>query len=284
MDGIIDKFIGSYTKSNQRRVKKTVEEIKEKASEYLDKDDSFFARKTEEFKRRLQSGEPKVNIIVDALAVCYAAIHKSFGYDPYDVQLEAAVAMQGEIKNGDYLGNIVAEMKTGEGKTLVQILTAYFNALDGRSVHIVSSNDYLAGRDFEQNRKVFELLGLSVGLVQSTTPLETKKEAYSKNIMFSTVKNIAFDYLRDNTTKKIGNRVMPMEHPFGHIVIDEVDSTLIDEATTPIILSPSEDSEYKVETDEELYLEKVKFLKSLRDENIGVKDTLTNEEATIYFK
>ncbi len=279
MDGVIDKLIGNYTRNNKRRVKKIVEAIKEKSSEYLEKSDSFFARKTEELKRRLQNGESKESVIVDALALCYAAIHKIKGYKPYDVQLEAAVAMQG----AHYQGHVVAEMKTGEGKTLVQILTAYFDALDGKSVHIVSANDYLAGRDFEGNRPVFELLGLSVGLVQAKTPAEEKRESYSKDITFSTIKNIAFDYLRDNTAKKKSDQVI--NRPFGHIVIDEVDSTLIDEATTPIILSPSENSPYKIGTDRKAYMDRVKFLYSLNEDNIGIApNPITFKDATNYFK
>ncbi len=243
MDGIIDKIIGTYTKDNKERVMSIVEAVKVKIPEYLSKDDNYFKEKTEEFKRKLKNGASRESIEVDALALCCAAIYKIQGYFPYDVQIEAATAMQ---------GNVVAEMKTGEGKTLVQILVAYLDSLDGKSVHIVSANDYLCGRDFELNKGVFEFLGLSVGLVQGSTSAEDKQEAYKCDIMFSTLKNIAFDYLRDNIAKDIKKRVGA--NSFGHIVIDEIDSILIDEARTPLILTPEEDSEYKFESESDSYL------------------------------
>ena len=270
MDGIIDKIVGNYTKDNKKRIKSIVEAVKEKIPEYTSKDRSFYKEKTEEFKNRLINGESKESIMVDALALCSAAINEINEYFPYDVQLEAAAAMQ---------GNVVAEMKTGEGKTLVQILTAYLNALDGKSVHIVSANDYLCGRDYELNKDVFELLGLSVGLVQATTNSKDKKEAYSCDIMFSTLKNISFDYLRDNIVKDKKDRVVT--RPFGHIVIDEIDSILIDEAKTPVILSPGEDSEYKLETEKDKYFEAAhKVLYELKGANADTTFTTDQLNAT----
>ena len=276
MNQILDKIIGTYTDDNKKRVISILREIKDKYSSIskLDlKDENYFKEKTFEFKKKIQNGKSKEKVMVEALALCIRAIELKLGMHPFDTQIEAAIAMQ---------GNTVAEMKTGEGKTLVQILSGYLNALDGNGVHICTANDYLAERDFTENSPVFEFLGLSVGLVRNNTNPIKKREAYSSDIVYSTVRNIAFDYLRDNIVKNREDRVITK--PFNYAVIDEVDNTLIDEASTPIILSPDEKStEYVDVRSKDAYMEVTNLLYTKLRGGL-LTEPITPEQATATFK
>ena len=187
--------------------------------------DADFKKKTEEFKERLKNGETLDDILVEAFALAREAASRTINEKAYYVQLLGGIAI--------HYGNI-AEMKTGEGKTLTTILPAYVNSLTGEGVHVVTTNEYLSSRNAEWMKPVYDLLGVSVGVnLRSMSPKE-KKEAYEKDILYSTNNEIGFDYLRDNMVVRMEDRV---QRPLNHCIIDEVDSILIDEARTPLIIS-----------------------------------------------
>jgi preprotein translocase subunit SecA len=187
--------------------------------------------KTEEFKRRLGDGESLDDILPEAFASVREAARRTLGQRHFDVQVMGAVVLH----EGD-----IAEMKTGEGKTLVSTMPAYLNALEGQGVHVVTVNDYLAKRDSEWMGPIFRLLGLSVGLIQSQMAPEQRRPAYAADITYGTNNEFGFDYLRDNMAMRLDNMVQRGHH-YG--IVDEVDSILIDEARTPLIISgPVQDS------------------------------------------
>jgi preprotein translocase subunit SecA len=187
--------------------------------------------KTEEFKRRLRDGESLDDILPEAFASVREAARRTLGQRHFDVQVMGAVVLH----EGD-----IAEMKTGEGKTLVSTMPAYLNALEGQGVHVVTVNDYLAKRDSEWMGPIFRLLGLSVGLIQSQMAPEQRRPAYAADITYGTNNEFGFDYLRDNMAMRLDNMVQRGHH-YG--IVDEVDSILIDEARTPLIISgPVQDS------------------------------------------
>lgn len=229
----------------------------------MTKEEFEFFKLTENFKRRLRNGETVNDIMPEAFALCREATRRRLGMFHYDVQVEAATAMQ---------DNSIVEMKTGEGKSLVQILSAYLNALeatcsldpkDHKSVHVITANEYLAERDWKENSKVFSLLGLSSGYAMSqgmvnknSTLIERKRQSYACDIVFATAPTIAFDYLEDNYTLKAENRYM--KKPLHKAIVDEADDILLDQATKPLILSKSETTEEK--KDEDIYEWAVKFI------------------------
>jgi len=187
--------------------------------------DAGLKAKTDEFKQRLVEEETLDDILPEAFAVVREASKRVLNMRHFDVQIMGGVVLhEGKI----------AEMRTGEGKTLVATLPVYLNALDGKGVHVVTVNDYLAKRDSEWMGQVYEFLGLKVGLLQSDTPLETKREAYRADVTYGTNNEFGFDYLRDNMVTHIDQRVQ-RGHYFA--IVDEVDSILIDEARTPLIIS-----------------------------------------------
>ena len=193
--------------------------------EYRKLKDEDLQAKTEEFKKRLADGETLDDILVEAFATAREASFRVIGQRPFYVQLLGALAL--------HYGNI-AEMKTGEGKTLTCVMPAYLNALTGEGVHIVTVNEYLAGRDAEWMGGIYKFLGLTVGLnVRELTPKQ-KQEQYACDIMYSTNNELGFDYLRDNMVVRSENRV---QRPLNYAIVDEVDSILIDEARTPLIIS-----------------------------------------------
>jgi preprotein translocase subunit SecA len=193
--------------------------------------DEQLRAKTEEFKSRLAEGETLDDILPEAFACVREAARRTLGQRHFDVQIMgAAVLHQGDI----------AEMKTGEGKTLVSTMPAYLNALEGKGVHVVTVNDYLAKRDSEWMGPIFRLLGLSVGLIQSQMAPEQRRPAYASDITYGTNNEFGFDYLRDNMAMRLDHMVQRGHH-YG--IVDEVDSILIDEARTPLIISgPVQDS------------------------------------------
>jgi preprotein translocase subunit SecA len=194
-------------------------------------DDGQLAAKTDEFRKRLADGTVLDDLLIEAFAYVREAARRTLGMRHFDVQLLGGMTL--------HHGKI-AEMRTGEGKTLVATLAAYLNALPGDGVHIVTVNDYLAGRDAAWMRPVYEALGLTVGVIRSGQDPETKRAAYATDITYGTNNEFGFDYLRDNLAFSLENRV---QRGLAYAIVDEVDSILIDEARTPLIISgPSEDS------------------------------------------
>ena len=223
-----------------------IEDLDESMQKLSDKE---LKNKTEEFKDRIKNGETVDDLVVEAFAVAREACSRVIGEKPYYVQLLGALAI--------HFGNI-AEMKTGEGKTLTSVLPAYLNALTGEGVHIITVNEYLADRDSHWMGKIHEFLGLTVGLnLRELSPKE-KQEQYACDILYSTNNEIGFDYLRDNMVIRKEDRV---QRPFNFAIIDEVDSVLIDEARTPLIISGGEMKSAN------LYVDADRFAKSLKEED-----------------
>ena len=216
--------------------------------EYQKLSDKQLQAKTEEFKERLEKGETLDDILVEAFATAREAAFRVIGEKPYYVQLLGGIAI--------HKGNI-AEMKTGEGKTLTAVLPAYLNALTGEGVHIVTVNEYLASRDAEWMGNIHRFLGLTVGVnLRELSPTE-KQEVYNCDILYTTNNEVGFDYLRDNMVVKKEKRV---QRPLNFAIVDEVDSVLIDEARTPLIISGGELKSAS------LYTEADRFAKSLKKE------------------
>ncbi len=208
-----------------RSFKKIVDEVNALEDEVKKFSDSDFSVKTEEFRHRLENGESLDDIMPEAFAIVREASKRMIGLRPFDVQIMGAVALH---------RGMVAEMKTGEGKTLVAVMPAYLNALEGKGVHIITVNDYLARRDSEWMRPIYELLGLTVGAIQSEMNPEKRREIYNCDVTYGTNNEMGFDYLRDNLAYLPEQRVQRGHH---YAIVDEVDSVLIDEARTPLIIS-----------------------------------------------
>jgi len=227
---VVSKLVGSRNQRLIKQYSKTVNLINALEKENQALSDSDLTNKTQEFKNRLSNGESLADLLPEAFAVIREASARTLGLRHHDVQL-----IGGMVLND---GNI-AEMGTGEGKTLVATLPAYLNALSGKGVHIVTVNDYLARRDAEWMGKAFNFLGLSVGVITSDMPHENKQSAYACDITYGTNNELGFDYLRDNMAFKTEHRV---QRELNFAIVDEVDSILIDEARTPLIISgPSDD-------------------------------------------
>jgi len=227
---VVSKLVGSRNQRLIKQYSKTVSLINALEKENQALSDSDLTNKTQEFKKRLSNGESLADLLPEAFAVIREASSRTLGLRHHDVQL-----IGGMVLND---GNI-AEMGTGEGKTLVATLPAYLNALSGKGVHIVTVNDYLARRDAEWMGKAFNFLGLTVGVITSDMPHENKQSAYACDITYGTNNELGFDYLRDNMAFKSEHRV---QRELNFAIVDEVDSILIDEARTPLIISgPSDD-------------------------------------------
>ena len=225
--------------------------------EYSKLTDTELQNKTEEFKERLNNRETLEDILVEAFATAREAAFRVIGEKHYYVQILGALAI--------HYGNI-AEMKTGEGKTLTSVLPAYLNALTGKGVHIITVNEYLAGRDAEWMGGIHRFLGLTVGVNRRDMTAEEKREAYNCDILYSTNNEIGFDYLRDNMVVRKEERV---QRPLNFAIIDEVDSVLIDEARTPLIISGGEMA------NQNLYISADKYAKSLKIEEDFIYDEKT---------
>ena len=237
-----------------QKIADEIDALDEEMSSLTDKE---LKAKTKEFKERLQNGETLEDIKVEAFAVAREAAFRVIGEKPYYVQLLGGLAI--------HYGNI-AEMKTGEGKTLTSILPAYLNALTGDGVHIITVNEYLAGRDAVWMGKIYEFLGLTVGINYREYNQTQKREAYNCDIMYSTNNEIGFDYLRDNMVVRAEDRV---QRPLNFVIIDEVDSVLIDEARTPLIISGG-----KMQS-ANLYQQADKFVKTLKENEGYIYDEKT---------
>ena len=223
--GLIQKIFGTYSERELKSIYPIADKIEALEEEYRALTDEQLQAKTPEFKQRLQQGETLDDILPEAFAAVREAADRVLGLRPYRVQLIGGIVLhQGRI----------AEMKTGEGKTLVATLPAYLNALTGNGVHIVTVNDYLAKRDSEWMGKVHRFLGLTVGLIIHDMKKEERQKAYAADITYGTNNEMGFDYLRDNMALYASEQVQ-RGHAFA--IVDEVDSILIDEARTPLIIS-----------------------------------------------
>ena len=223
--GLFTKLFGTRSEREVKKLEPQVEAVMALEEPYKKLTDQELRAKTQEFKDRYASGETLDALLPEAFAVCREAADRVLGMRPYRVQVVGGIVLhQGRI----------AEMKTGEGKTLVAILPAYLNALAGRGVHIVTVNDYLAKRDSEWMGKVYRFLGLSVGLIVHDLTAEQRRAAYAAAITYGTNNELGFDYLRDNMAI-YKQEMVQRGHAFA--IVDEVDSILIDEARTPLIIS-----------------------------------------------
>ena len=225
MANFLTNIFGSRNQRILNRLSKKVSSINKLEKEMQSLSDSELSAKTEEFRKRLKDGESLDNLLIEAFAVVREASVRTLGMRPFDVQLIGGMVLhQGDI----------AEMRTGEGKTLVATLPAYLNALSGTGVHVVTVNEYLAKRDSEWMSPIYESLGMNVGVTSSTQSHEEKKLAYAADITYTTNNELGFDYLRDNLAFSTKDKV---QRDLNFAIVDEVDSILIDEARTPLIIS-----------------------------------------------
>ena len=233
------------------------DKIMELDEEYSKLTDKQLQGKTAEFKKRLEDGETLEDILVEAFATAREAAFRVIGEKHYYVQILGGLAI--------HYGNI-SEMKTGEGKTLTSVLPAYLNALSGEGVHIITVNEYLAGRDAEWMGGIHRFLGLTVGVNKRDLSSKEKQEAYACDILYSTNNEIGFDYLRDNMVVRKEERV---QRKLNFAIIDEVDSVLIDEARTPLIISGGEMKSAN------LYIDADRFAKKLKEGKDFIYDEKT---------
>ena len=222
---LIEKVIGTYSERELKRINPIMEQVLSLDGEMAAKTDAELTGMTESFKHRLANGETLDDILPEAFAVCREASSRVLGMKHFPVQIIGGIVLhQGRI----------AEMKTGEGKTLVATLPAYLNALSGKGVHIVTVNDYLAKRDSEWMGKLYNFLGLSVGLIIHEMDNEQRRAAYNADITYGTNNEMGFDYLRDNM---VIYKELKVQRGHAYAIVDEVDSILVDEARTPLIIS-----------------------------------------------
>ncbi|KAA9002593.1 preprotein translocase subunit SecA [Affinibrenneria salicis] len=256
---MLTKVFGSRNDRTLRRMRKIVEVINRLEPEMEPLSDEQLKAKTGEFRARLAKGETLEALLPEAFAVVRESSKRVFGMRHFDVQLIGGMVLNERC---------IAEMRTGEGKTLTATLPAYLNALTGRGVHVVTVNDYLAQRDAENNRPLFEFLGLTVGINLPGMPAVAKREAYAADITYGTNNEYGFDYLRDNMAFSPEERV---QRKLYYALVDEVDSILIDEARTPLIISgPAEDSS-------EMYIRVNKIIPHLIRQEKEDSDTFQGE-------
>ena len=238
MLSFLQRLFGNNNAKEIKKMRAIADHINEIEPNYVKLSDANLVAKTDEFKRRLQKGETLDDILPEAFAVVREASKRVLGMRHFDVQLIGGICL--------HRGNI-AEMRTGEGKTLVATLPVYLNALTGNGVHVVTVNDYLATRDSEQMGRLYNFLGLSTGLIVANLDFNQRKEAYACDITYGTNNEFGFDYLRDNMVSDVSQMV---QRPLNYAIVDEVDSILIDEARTPLIISGpgqrSTDNYYKL--------------------------------------
>ncbi len=240
-----------------KRFEALAREVDALDEEYTNLSDEDLKAKTAEFKERLQNGETLEDIKIEAFATAREAAKRTIGLKPFFVQIVGGFAI--------HYGNI-AEMKTGEGKTLVATMPAYLNALSGEGVHIITVNEYLAERDANWMGEIYRFLGLTVGVNYRASSTAEKRDAYNCDILYSTNNEIGFDYLRDNMVVRSSDRVA---RPLNFAIIDEVDSVLIDEARTPLIISGGHMQSAN------LYIQTDRFVKTLKENNGYVYDEQT---------
>lgn len=237
-----------------KKAEKIADQVIELENTYKNMSDEELKNKTQEFKNKLNEGNSLEDILVDAYATVREVAYRILGLKAFKVQIEGAIVLH----YGD-----IAEMKTGEGKTLTSVFPVYLNALTGNGVHVVTVNEYLTERDYSDNSKVFNFLGLTVGLNKTGISEEEKKQAYLCDITYTTNSELGFDYLRDNMVLNFEDKVM---RGMNFALIDEVDSILIDEARTPLIISGSKKKSAS------LYLQADRFVKKLKEDIDYEKD------------
>jgi preprotein translocase subunit SecA len=255
-------IFGSHNDRTVKKYFRVAEQVTELEDSVINLSDEELRAKTEEFKQRLQEDETLDDILPEAFAVVREGAKRALGLRPFDVQLVGAQA----LNNG-----MIAEMKTGEGKTLVAAIAAYLNALEGKGVHVVTVNDYLAKRDAEWMGKIYKFLGLTVGVIVHGLTDEQRREQYACDITYATNNELGFDYLRDNMKFYASELVM---RPFHYAIVDEVDSILIDEARTPLIISGS------AEDSADLYVKVDAIMPSLVKEDYEVDEKQRNVTLT----
>ena len=257
---LADKLFGTHSERQIKKLKSTVDKIEALAEKYGAMSDEELRGTTALLKQRLAAGETLDGILPDAFAACREAADRVLGKRPFRVQLMGGIILhQGRI----------AEMKTGEGKTLVATMPAYLNALTGKGVHIVTVNDYLARRDSEEMGKIYGFLGLKTGLIVHGQSAEEKKAAYAADITYGTNNEIGFDYLRDNMVIYQNDLT---QRGYAFAIVDEVDSILIDEARTPLIISG------QGAQGSELYKTAENFVRRLRAHIVKEMDTKSDNE------
>ncbi|MBQ7725633.1 MAG: DEAD/DEAH box helicase, partial [Clostridia bacterium] len=261
---LLKALFGNYSEKEIKRILPLQKKVLDLEEEYRGLRDDELRQKTDEFKERLAGGETLDDLLPEAFAVCREASDRVLGMRHFPVQIIGGIVLhQGRI----------AEMKTGEGKTLVATLPAYLNALSGKGVHIVTVNDYLAKRDSEWMGKLYRFLGLTVGLIIHGMDKEEKTAAYNADITYCTNNELGFDYLRDNMVIYKEQKVQ-RGHNFA--IVDEVDSILIDEARTPLIISGQSDKS----TD--LYTRANRFALSLKMVKVKEMDDKASDEDAAY--
>ncbi|MBO5006239.1 MAG: preprotein translocase subunit SecA [Clostridia bacterium] len=257
---LVEKIFGTYSSKQIKKIEPIVNKIEALADKFSKMSDGELAAKTPEFKERLAAGETLDDILPEAFATVREAATRVLGKRPFRVQIMGGIILhQGRI----------AEMKTGEGKTLVATMPAYLNALTEKGVHIVTVNDYLARRDSEEMGKIYAFLGLTTGLIVHGQTSAEKKAAYACDITYGTNNEIGFDYLRDNMVI-YKDRIVQRGHNFA--IVDEVDSILVDEARTPLIISGPGN------TSDEMYGKADAFVRTLKGLRIKEKDTKSDYE------
>ena len=225
MFGFLKRFLGDNNDKEIKRMRKIVDKINALEATMQNYTDDKLTGSTEIFRERLRKGETLEDILPEAFAVTREASRRVLGMRHFDVQLIGGICLhEGKI----------AEMKTGEGKTLVATLPVYLNALEGKGVHVVTVNDYLAKRDSEWMGRLYSFLGLSVGLIIHDMDFPERKYSYGCDVTFGTNNEFGFDYLRDNM---VVHQEQMVQRPLHYAIVDEVDSILIDEARTPLIIS-----------------------------------------------
>ncbi len=252
--GLAKKLFGSVNDRILRPMQRNVEAINALEPQLEKLSDAQLAAKTDEFKTRLAKGETLDDILNEAFAVVREVSKRTLGMRHFDVQLIGGMVLH----NG-----MISEMKTGEGKTLVATLAVYLNALTGKGVHVVTVNDYLAKRDAEWMGQIYKFLGMTVGCVVDSLQEQDRQAAYNSDIIYATNNEIGFDYLRDNLKFK---KTAMVQREFNYAIVDEVDSILIDEARTPLIISgPTEDNS-------DLYIQINKFIPKLAADDIEIDE------------
>src|SRR5207253_8248001 len=223
--GSLEKVLRVGEGRRLKRLRSQAEYITSLEPDFEKLTDAELAGKTPEFRQRIENGEPVDELVFDAFAAVREAFKRTMGIRLFDVQLMGGIVLH----EGD-----IAEMRTGEGKTFVAVQPLYLNALDGRSVHLVTVNDYLAKRDPEWTKPVWEALGMCASYIQNLMPFAERREAYAAEVVYGTNSEFGFDYLRDNMAVTLEG-VVQRGHDYA--IVDEVDSILIDEARTPLIIS-----------------------------------------------
>ncbi len=267
--GLFSKIFGSTSDRAIKKNRSQVEEVMALEDEYSKLSDEKLKDNTNKLKERLKGGETLDDILPEAFATVREASKRVLGMTPYRVQVEGGIILhQGRI----------AEMKTGEGKTLVETMPAYLNALEGKGVHIVTVNDYLAKRDRDWMGKVFEYLGLSVGCIVHDMPKEDRKIAYASDITYGTNNEFGFDYLRDNMVIYKENMV---QRELNYAIVDEVDSILIDEARTPLIISGQGDKSTDLYELAKTFVSRLSVRVQDPDEHVDPLDRFVKQEEEV---